>query len=48
MLGNLIPSPSDISAIPYNLKRDSVVTKVIDSVISFTDIGDTSKPIVLN
>ena len=49
MLGNLIPSPSDVCAIPDNLKRDKIVTKVNESVISFSDIADsTSKPVVLN
>ena len=47
-LGFLIPSPSGVCVIPDNLKRDRVVRKDNDSVITFTDIGDTSKPVVLN
>ena len=48
MLGILIPSPSDVCVIPDNLKRDRAVRRDNDRVISFTDIGDTSKPVVLN
>ena len=49
MLGNLIPSNNEICSIPDHLKRDTVVKKVADTVISFTDIVDsTSKPVVQN